>query len=148
MLRAASEGGADAREFAAAPKIGDRRRVTLGVDNGCRCGDQASEILKNGESANRLAFEVRLQHQRRSGRILGDEIADRLKQPSVQRLVEVGRRHQRRDLVIGCVRDQQSAKQSLLQLDIVREIREEFRHPPFAGCTARHGAPPVSGRRP
>ena len=148
MLRAASEGGADAREFAAAPKIGNRCRVMLGVYDGCRRGDQASEILENGESANRLAFEEGLQHQRRSGRILGNQIADRLKQSSVQRLVEIGRRHQRRDLVIACVRDQQGAKQSLLQLDIVREIREKFRHRPFAGCAARHGAPPVFGRGP
>ena len=148
MLRAASEGGADAREFAAAPKIGNRCRVMLGIYDGCRRGDQAPEILQDGQRSDHLAFEARLERQGGSGRILGNQIADRLKQPSVQRLVEVGRRHQRRDLMIACVRDQQSAKQSLLQLDVVREIREEFRHRPFAGCAARHGAPPVFGRRP
>ena len=143
----ASELDADTRKCAAAPKIGNRCRVMLSVHNICGRGDKVSEILGKTPRSNRLAFEEGRKRQRRSGRILGNEIADRLEEASVQRLVEVGRRHQRRDPVVACVGDQKSAKQSLLQLDIVRQIREEFWLLPVADRSYAWRTP-VLGRDP
>ena len=53
------------------------------------------------DQADHLAFEEGRKRQGRGGRILGDQIADRLDKPSMQWLIEIGRRHERGDLVIA-----------------------------------------------
>ena len=117
---------ADDDQRAARGEVVDRAAVVLGVDDRRGVGGERAEILRHGQvRRDRLGrLEERAQRDRR--RLLADvdQLARRLVDLLMQRIVEVVRIEERRHAVHRLVVDEDGAEQRLLGLEVVRGLTE------------------------
>ena len=116
---------ADADQAAPDGEVVDGAAVILGVDDGGRLGREAGQILRDGDAAEIVVAEKRLQGDRRRHLAGLDEAGRHLVDAPVQLLEEMHRLEEVRDAVIGVVVDEDRPEKRLLGVDVVR------RHPVF-----------------